>query len=55
VVPAKPFRIADFFVIGGLFLAQTINRDWRTWVGRKALHLGYFSAVRSGQSKFSYD
>jgi len=33
---ARPFRMPDFFLISGLFLASVINRDWRTydWVVR---------------------
>src|SRR5665811_1779156 len=27
---ARPFRMPDFFLISGLFLAQVIDRDWRT-------------------------
>jgi len=30
VVFAKPFRMPDFFLISGLFLAPVIDRDWRT-------------------------
>src|SRR6185436_14971124 len=32
---AKPFRMPDFFLISGLFLAQVIDRDWRTYLDRK--------------------
>jgi uncharacterized membrane protein YcfT len=39
---AKPFRIPDFFMIAGLFLSQTIDRDWRTLADRKVIHFGYF-------------
>ena len=39
---AKPFRMPDFFMIAGLFLAQTIDRDWRTFTDRKLIHFGYF-------------
>jgi uncharacterized membrane protein YcfT len=39
---AKPFRMPDFFLISGLFLAQVINRDWRTYLDRKVLHFVYF-------------
>lgn len=27
---ARPFRMPDFFMILGLFLAQVIDRDWRS-------------------------
>jgi uncharacterized membrane protein YcfT len=39
---AKPFRMPDFFLISGLFLAVVIDRDWRTYLDRKVLHFAYF-------------
>ena len=39
---AKPFRMPDFFMISGLFLAQVIDRDWRTYADRKVAHFAYF-------------
>src|ERR1700693_1633660 len=39
---AKPFRMPDFFLISGLFLAPVIGRDWRTYLDRKAVHFAYF-------------
>ena len=39
---AKPFRMPDFFLISGLFLANVVDRDWRTYLDRKVLHFGYF-------------
>src|SRR5215218_739866 len=39
---AKPFRMPDFFLISGLFLARVIERDWRTYVDRKVVHFFYF-------------
>jgi uncharacterized membrane protein YcfT len=39
---AKPFRMPDFFLISGLFLARVIDRDWRTYVDRKVVHFAYF-------------
>jgi uncharacterized membrane protein YcfT len=39
---AKPFRMPDFFLISGLFLARVIGRDWRTYLDRKVVHFGYF-------------
>jgi uncharacterized membrane protein YcfT len=42
---AKPFRMPDFFLISGLFLARVIERDWRTYVDRKVLHFAYFYAL----------
>src|SRR5882724_5969607 len=39
---AKPFRMPDFFLISGLFLARVIDRDWRTFLDRKVVHFAYF-------------
>ena len=39
---AKPFRMPDFFLISGLFLARVIGRDWRTYLDRKVVHFAYF-------------
>jgi uncharacterized membrane protein YcfT len=39
---AKPFRMPDFFLISGLFLSVVIDRDWRTYLDRKAVHFAYF-------------
>jgi uncharacterized membrane protein YcfT len=39
---ARPFRMPDFFMISGLFLANVINRDWRTFLDRKVAHFFYF-------------
>jgi uncharacterized membrane protein YcfT len=39
---AKPFRMPDFFMISGLFLARVIDRDWRTYTDRKVVHFAYF-------------
>lgn len=39
---AKPFRMPDFFLISGLFLAATINRPWRLYLDRKVVHFFYF-------------
>ncbi len=35
---AVPFRMPDFFLISGLFLANVIDRDWRTYLDRKVVH-----------------
>src|SRR5438477_5847754 len=35
---AKPFRMPDFFLISGLFLARVIDRNWMTYLDRKVLH-----------------
>src|ERR1700744_4119747 len=42
VMFAKPFRMPDFFLISGLFLAIVIDRDWRTYLDRKVVHFVYF-------------
>ncbi|MBG0808030.1 acyltransferase family protein [Methylosinus sp. H3A] len=39
---AKPFRMPDFFLISGLFLARVIDRDWKTYLDRKVAHFAYF-------------
>jgi uncharacterized membrane protein YcfT len=39
---AKPFRMPDFFLISGLFLARVIDRDWRDYLDRKVAHFAYF-------------
>jgi uncharacterized membrane protein YcfT len=42
VVFATPFRMPDFFLISGLFLARVVDRDWRTYLDRKVVHFVYF-------------
>ncbi len=39
---AKPFRMPDFFMIAGMFIARVIDRDWRTYLDKKVFHFGYF-------------
>src|SRR5262245_31052008 len=39
---ATPFRMPDFFLISGLFLARVSGRDWRTYLDRKVVHFVYF-------------
>jgi uncharacterized membrane protein YcfT len=39
---ARPFRMPDFFLISGLFLASRIDRPWRQYVDTKLLHFAYF-------------
>jgi uncharacterized membrane protein YcfT len=39
---ARPFRMPDFFLISGLFLARVIDRDWVTYLDRKVVHFAYF-------------
>jgi uncharacterized membrane protein YcfT len=42
---ATPFRMPDFFMISGLFLARVIDRDCRDYLDRKVVHFGYFYLV----------
>jgi uncharacterized membrane protein YcfT len=39
---ARPFRMPDFFLISGLFLAQRIDRPWRAYLDTKVVHFAYF-------------
>ena len=39
---AKPFRMPDFFLISGLFLASRIARPWREYLDSKVWHFAYF-------------
>lgn len=39
---ARPFRMPDFFLISGLFLALVIDRPWRRYFDRKVVHFFYF-------------
>jgi len=39
---AKPFRMPDFFLISGLFLALVIDRPWLRYLDRKVVHFLYF-------------
>ncbi len=39
---AKPFRMPDFFLISGLFLARVIARDWQRYIDTKVVHFLYF-------------
>lgn len=39
---ARPFRMPDFFLISGLFLALVIDRPWQRYLDRKVLHFAYF-------------
>jgi uncharacterized membrane protein YcfT len=39
---ARPFRMPDFFLIPGLFLASRIDRPWRQYLDTKLLHFAYF-------------
>ncbi len=39
---AAPFRMPDFFLISGLFLASRIKRPWRSYLDTKVAHFAYF-------------
>lgn len=39
---AAPFRMPDFFLISGLFVANVLDRDWRLYLDRKVVHFLYF-------------
>lgn len=39
---ARPFRMPDFFLISGLFLALVIDRPWLRYLDRKVVHFVYF-------------
>lgn len=39
---AQPFRMPDFFLISGLFLARRIDVPWREYFDKKVVHFLYF-------------
>ena len=39
---ARPFRMPDFFLISGLFLANVINRPLSSYIDTKVIHYIYF-------------
>jgi uncharacterized membrane protein YcfT len=39
---ARPFRMPDFFLISGLFLARRIDAPWRSFLDSKVVHFLYF-------------
>jgi uncharacterized membrane protein YcfT len=39
---ARPFRMPDFFLIAGLFLASAMRRPWRRYLDGKVIHFLYF-------------
>jgi uncharacterized membrane protein YcfT len=51
---ARPFRMPDFFLIAGLFLASVIDRPWRTYLDKKVVHFYYFYAIWASIQFFSY-
>jgi uncharacterized membrane protein YcfT len=42
---ARPFRMPDFFLLSGLFLARVISRPWRSYLDTKVIHYAYFIVV----------
>jgi uncharacterized membrane protein YcfT len=42
---ATPFRMPEFFLISGLFLANVIGRDWQRFADRRVVHYLYFYAL----------
>ncbi len=42
---ATPFRMPEFFLISGLFLAKVIERDWKSYLDRRFVHYLYFYAL----------
>jgi Predicted membrane protein len=42
---ATPFRMPEFFLISGLFLANVIGRDWPRFADRRVVHYLYFYAL----------
>lgn len=45
VMFARPFRMPDFFLIAGLFLAASMRRPWRRYLDTKVIHFFYFYAL----------
>ena len=39
---ARPFRMPDFFLISGLFLARRIDDSWKDYADKKVVHFAYF-------------
>lgn len=39
---AQPFRMPDFFLISGLFLARRLDAPWRDFLDKKVVHFLYF-------------
>jgi len=49
---AQPFRMPDFFLIAGLFLARRIDRPWPEFLDSKVLHFAYFYVLWMGIQAF---
>lgn len=45
---AQPFRMPDFFLLSGLFLARTIERPWKSFLDSKVVHYLYFYVLWTG-------
>lgn len=39
---ARPFRMPDFFILSGLFLAKVIHKNWKSYADTKVVHFLYF-------------
>ncbi len=42
---AMPFRMPEFFLLSGLFLAKVIGRPWAAFADRRVVHYAYFYAL----------
>ncbi len=42
---AMPFRMPEFFLLSGLFLASVIARPWNAYADRRVVHYFYFYAL----------
>ncbi|SNY90167.1 Uncharacterized membrane protein YcfT [Cohaesibacter sp. ES.047] len=42
---ATPFRMPVFFAVAGLFAANAISKDWRTFLDSKFVHFAYFYVI----------
>ncbi len=42
---ARPFRMPDFFLIAGLFLSRSVDKNWRYFADRKIVHFLYFYLI----------
>jgi uncharacterized membrane protein YcfT len=52
---AHPFRMPDFFLIAGLFLASSMRRPWRSYIDTKVIHFLYFYAAWATLSFVVFD
>lgn len=42
---ASPFRMPDFFLLSGLFVARVLDRPWRAYIDSKVLYFAYFYLI----------